>query len=189
MNKFLRALNERFGGDWGSFSDFGYFYRKPAGRIVAGFVLERTPYSRYIWRFALPICGRPYVPGLSFSDRISAEGPGKFDPSRVADIVAPFVDEALQYSDPATFVHRFPDRLAHPVVRREFAAVLASLSLFDRAQAELEHSLAQTGWPKAEGQDEDTRVLLRAVLTRSPAAVAKLLDEWEALSKAKFGIV
>jgi hypothetical protein len=188
MNKFLHELNERFEGEWGSFSDFGYFYKKPAGRIVTGFVLERTPYSRYIWRFALPICGRPNVPGLAFSNQISAEGPGKFDPSRVADIVEPFVEEALRYSDPATFVRSFPDRLAHPVVRREFAAVLASLSLFDRAQAELEHSLAEVGWPKVEGEDDDTRTLLRAVLTRSPATVAGVLDEWEALSKAKFGI-
>jgi len=187
MNKFLRALNERF-GDWGSFSSFGYFYKKPAGRIVTGFVLERTPYSRYIWRFALPICGRPHFPHLTFSNRISAEGPGRFDPLNLADTVAPFMEEALQYSDPATFVRSFPDRLAHPAVRREFAAVLASLSLYDQAQAELERSLAEVGWPKAAGQDDDTRTLLRAVSTKSDTAVARVLDEWEASSKAKFGI-
>jgi hypothetical protein len=149
--------------------------------------LDSTPFASYIWCGALPICDKLAFPHLTFGNRLNIRLEQRPSASEFVEIIKPVLEDTLALSDPSKFVDKFSDRVDAGYSGRSFAAVLAALGEFGRAKAQLELCLADGG-RKVGGYYDDTAQLMQAVSAESDAVVSRVLDEWEAATKAKYGI-
>jgi hypothetical protein len=191
MNKFQRAVCDKL-GNWGVAR--GYIYRRPLGRIAVGFLLESTPYSKYINKFALPICDKMPFLHLGFSRRINVEVPRAVTPTQFVELIEPSIGEVISLSDPVSFIDKFSpsEHRTSFLARREYAVALCLAGRYDEALLDLRICLEQSrescgDYGVNSDYYKDTVDLHDAVATKSSSAVTDILDVWETWTRREYG--
>lgn len=174
-----------------------YFYEKPVGHILWGFLAERPPSGAYFWRYTFPLYDRSERLHLGFGDRLPP--PDDFmEVTRGGEKVAAaeFVGRIRKYrSEQASLARldRFAEYLEtevglqNPIIRRGYAVTLIMLGRANDAINELK-ILSSLDWVQKKPEFIGDMTKLLNDLSAGIDVAQETLASWELETKRHLGL-
>ena len=175
-----------------------YFYEKPVGHILCGFVCEMPPSGACIWTYALPLYDRFEFLHLTFGGRLPPPD-GFIDVKGLSDkeIAEKFVARIQPYRSEASSLANL-DRFAayietecplkSPTIRRGYALTLIMLDRVDEAMEQLT-IVKSLSTVRENSEAERDLAALVTDLSAGIELAKKRLEGWELETKRALGLV
>jgi len=179
----------------------GYFYEKPFGHILCGFLCDRPPSGPYICKYAFPLYDRFRFMHLGFGGRLPGAD-GHMNRSRPKEEAANFVRRIEPYRSEVSSLRnldRFACYLESNYVSRGittknhhhqrcYTVTLLMLGRADEAARELELLLSMERIARDDVATKDLRKL-QADLSQSVEVAKGTLEAWDLETKRQLGLI
>ncbi len=175
-----------------------YFYEKPVGHILCGFICEKRPSATYFWRYAFPLYDRFEFLHLCFASELplpdgmmtAKRGSEKALAQEFIKRIQPYRSETAslaQLDRFAAYIETEIGLVRNPIIRRGYALTLILLDRVDEAANELTALVSSDTINRGPQSCSDLAPLLND-LSMGTDVAKKTLEEWELETKRCLGL-
>jgi hypothetical protein len=174
----------------------GYFFFRPVGHIISGFLMEFTPTYRYIWKYSLPLFEPWNFLNLSFAERLSKvgfESKIKMDEIEMAKYfsssIRPYTTEMKKLENVSEFLSYYKDSEFRSNCNTFRAMAIANIIDGNKTKAKQYLSEIVTDC-KLRASDSfltETKILLSEI-EKNNVSIPSMVLSWEQDTKRRFAI-